>query len=414
MHRTPMPSVAAPAVAQEARPPRPTNDTAPVTPRQGAAIERARAHQLSGAAASGAGIAGMAGPAGPARPEVTADGARRCATPRHGHVRCNRLLRCRRHLRRRHDADRQRRAWRDLFADRDLSSPPLREGLIVSKQRSQFDEIGQWSEIKLEIIREYAHAYSTILTKKNFRHYYIDGFAGAGVHISKATGQWVLGSPLNALMVTPPFRHHFLIDLDGGRVQGLAEIVGGRSDVTLLQGDCNRVLLNDVFPRVRYELYERAMCLLDPYGLQLTWQVLESAGKSRTIDLFLNFPIMDINRRALWTEADRVSAEQAAPMTTLWGDDSWKSVAYRPSAQGSLFGPAEVEKAPNDAIVEAFRKRLRTKVGFEYVPQPMPMRNSTNAVIYYLFFASHQSVASDIIESIFRKYGATRTRPKRA
>lgn len=71
MHRTHMPSVAAPAVAQEARPPRPTNDTAPVTPRQGAAIERARAHQLSGAAASGAGIAGMAGPAGPARPEET-------------------------------------------------------------------------------------------------------------------------------------------------------------------------------------------------------------------------------------------------------------------------------------------------------------------------------------------------------
>ncbi len=283
----------------------------------------------------------------------------------------------------------------------------------MSKQKTQFDEIGQWSEIKLHIIREYAHAYSTILAKKNFKHYYIDGFAGAGVHISKATGQWIPGSPLNALMVTPPFRHHFLIDLDGGRVKGLAKIVGERSDVTLLQGDCNQVLLNEVLPRVRYDHYERALCLLDPYGLQLSWNVLEAAGKGRTIDLFLNFPIMDINRRALWTEADRVSAEQAAPMTELWGDDSWKTVAYQPSAQGSLFGTAELEKAPNDAIVEAFRKRLKTKAGFEYVPQPMPMRNSTNAVVYYLFFASQQPVARDIIESIFRKYGGTGIQPKR-
>lgn len=65
-------SVAAPARAQDAHWPPATNGTAPVTPRQGAAIERTQAHELSGAAASGAGIAGMAGPAGPARPEEVA------------------------------------------------------------------------------------------------------------------------------------------------------------------------------------------------------------------------------------------------------------------------------------------------------------------------------------------------------
>ena len=30
----------------------------------------------------------------------------------------------------------------------------------------QFDRIGYWSQIKLEIVREYAHAYSTILAKQ--------------------------------------------------------------------------------------------------------------------------------------------------------------------------------------------------------------------------------------------------------
>ena len=32
------------------------------------------------------------------------------------------------------------------------------------------------------------------------------------------------------------------------------------------------------------------------------------------------------------------------------------------------------------------------------------MRNSTNAVVYYLFFASQKPVAEKIIGDIFRKY----------
>jgi three-Cys-motif partner protein len=54
--------------------------------------------------------------------------------------------------------------------------------------------------------------------------------------------------------------------------------------------------------------------------------------------------------------------------------------------------------------VEAFRQRLKTKAGFKYVPQPIPMRNSKNAAIYYLFFAAQKPVASDIVEDIFDRY----------
>ncbi len=52
----------------------------------------------------------------------------------------------------------------------------------------RYDEIGYWSEIKLDIIKEYASAYSRIISKQRrpkFYHLYIDGFAGAGKHKSK-------------------------------------------------------------------------------------------------------------------------------------------------------------------------------------------------------------------------------------
>ncbi len=265
----------------------------------------------------------------------------------------------------------------------------------------KFDKIGYWSELKLDIVREYAKAYSTILSKqKNLFHLYIDAFAGAGIHISKASGDFVAGSPLNALYVEPPFREFHLIDLDGKKLDTLGELVGSRKDVYLYEGDCNDILLNQVFPKVKYENFRRGLCLLDPYGLHLNWEVIETAGKMKTLDMFLNFPTMDMNRNALWKDPDKVDETAVSRMTAFWGDDSWRQVAY--ATDRNLFGFPE--KEPNEIVAEGFRQRLLKKAGFKYVPKPIPMRNSIGAIVYYLFFASHNSAASNIIEHIFKKY----------
>jgi hypothetical protein len=74
------------------------------------------------------------------------------------------------------------------------------------------------------------------------------------------------------------------------------------------------------------------------------------------------------------------------------------------SAQGNLFSPPDLVKQDNDAIVTAFRDRLKDVAGFKYVPDPLPMKNSNNAVVYYLFLASQKAVAEKIIRDIFAKY----------
>jgi len=265
----------------------------------------------------------------------------------------------------------------------------------------RFDEIGYWSEIKLEIVEKYARAYSIILAKKKFSYVYIDGFAGPGVHISKSTGEFIPGSPLNALNISPSFHEYHLIDLDGDKTEYLKELARGRRNVYVYHGDCNEILLEKIFPQLKWEDYRRGLCLLDPYGLHLSWEVIETAGKMRTIDLFLNFPIMDMNRTALWRDWWRVSEYGIQRMTRFWGDESWKDIAY--TQEETLFGPERV-KATNEDIVKAFRTRLRKKAGFNYVPEPIPMRNSQGAVIYYLFFASHKPVAAKIVTDIFSRY----------
>lgn len=276
----------------------------------------------------------------------------------------------------------------------------------------RLDRVGEWSVEKLEIVRKYAAAYSTIMSKQpGFTHHYIDGFAGAGEHISKTTGNLIPGSALNVLAIKPPFDHYVLVDKNRKRVENLKQLIGARTDVEFLQGDCSTILLKDVLPQIQYQRKRRALCLLDPYGVHLEWAVIEMAGKLGTVDLLLNFPTMDMNMNALLTDPRKVNPREAARMTRFWGDESWKQITYRPRAQGNLFGETEKEKASNDDVVEAFCTRLKGIAGFQHVAKPVPMRNSTNTTLYYLVFASANKTACKIMQEIFRPYRKTGTNP---
>lgn len=268
---------------------------------------------------------------------------------------------------------------------------------------SGLDEIGPWSEVKLDIVREYAQSYSQILSaQKNPRlhHVYIDAFAGAGVHRSRSTKEFVPGSPLNALNVSPPFAEYHFIDISQARIGSLQQVAQQRPNVFVHEGDCNQILLEKVFPKVQFKDYRRGLCLLDPYGLHLDWQVIYTAGQMKSVEIFLNFPIMDMNMNVLKHDPDSVPSEQAERMTRFWGDESWKSAAY--STSGNLFGYEE--KTDNETVTKAFRERLLGVAGFKHVSKPLAMRNSRDAVVYYLFFASPKPVALQIVKDIFKKH----------
>lgn len=267
----------------------------------------------------------------------------------------------------------------------------------------RFDEVGYWSEVKLEILKEYASAYSRILSAQKtpeLSHVYIDAFAGAGMHVAKQSGTFVQGSPLNALLVRPPFREYHLIDIAPEKIENLRTLVGQRKDVFVHQGDCNKILMEEVFPRVKYEAYKRGLCILDPYGLDLDWHVISTAGKMKTLDVFLNFPVADMNRNVLWHDPEAVDATQKERLNRYWGDESWRDIAYRTDT--TLFGTPEKQR--NEVVAEAFRARLRKVAGFARVPEPMPMRNTRGAIVYYLYFASQKGTAEGIALDIFKKY----------
>lgn len=271
----------------------------------------------------------------------------------------------------------------------------------------KLDQIGIWSEIKLEIIKDYASAYTKIMDKQDWckGYVYIDAFAGAGKHVSKKTGELVLGSPLNALEVTPPFTEYYFIDLDEDRADIFINLAREHQNIHPYHGDCNEVLVKEIFPKIGWSTFKRALCILDPYGLHLKWQTIKIAAELKTVDIFINFPIMDINRNVLFEDLSKAKADDIERMNTFWGDESWKQLLYK--EQENLFGGTQHIKFENyHVLAKELSKRLK-EVGFNNVPEPILMRNTKNGPLYYLYFASQKDVANNIISDIFNKYKRT-------
>jgi three-Cys-motif partner protein len=114
---------------------------------------------------------------------------------------------------------------------------------------SILDIIGPWSEFKLQIIKNYAKAYAIILSKQDYlKFYYIDAFAGAGIHKSKDRDELIPGSPYNALKVEPKFNGYCFIDMDELKVNSLENISKDQRNVKVFSGDCNPILLEKSYP----------------------------------------------------------------------------------------------------------------------------------------------------------------------
>src|SRR3990172_5278397 len=129
-----------------------------------------------------------------------------------------------------------------------------------------------------------------------------------------------------------------------------------------------------IFPGLTYDSFKRELCILDPYGLDLKWDTIKKAADLKTVDIFLNFSIMDANRNVLFEDLSMVKQEDIARMETFWGDTSWKELIYK--EQKDLFGETRQIKVDNfKRLALGFRERLKKIADFKYTPEPVLMRN---------------------------------------
>ncbi len=92
----------------------------------------------------------------------------------------------------------------------------------------EFDEIGVWSELKLEIVEKYGSAYTSAFKKPASKSTTLMASVDQALTSRKQTGEIVEGSPARALKVSPPFDGYHFIDLGGEKTDFLRSMCGNR------------------------------------------------------------------------------------------------------------------------------------------------------------------------------------------
>ena len=274
---------------------------------------------------------------------------------------------------------------------------------------------GDWTSEKLERLRKYLKAYTTIFKgnerARNLFPVYIDAFAGTGYRIpshptteldmllpelAEAENQdFLKGSACIALEVEPPFREYIFIEQDTQRAQELenlkVEFPQRASAIKIVNRDANSYLKEWC---ASMGLLTRAVIFLDPYGMQVEWSLIEAIAHTQKIDLWILFPLgVAVNR--LLTRDGPPPERWAASLTKLLGTEEWREVFYPHQKVLTLFGEEsmQLKQADFEKISQFFVRRLQM-IFPAVAPNPLPLMNSRNNPLYLLCFAASNPKSS--------------------
>jgi len=265
---------------------------------------------------------------------------------------------------------------------------------------------GKWTAAKLECVKKYLAAYTTIMSKQAFRVAYIDAFAGSGYWSEKRdddhaqlafpeltgsdTRGYRDGSARIALGTEPRFDKYLLVETSGDRAQRLdalrTEFSDKAADIQVIVTDANAYLL-DLCENKRWENH-RAVLFLDPYGMQIDWTTVEAIAGTKAIDMWYLFPLGVAVNRLLRRDAN-ISSGIRVRLDRLFGTDAWFDAFYEVQERLTLEGPeACTVKTGTFESISAFVNSRLAGVFAGVAERPLALCNSKNVPIYLLCFAA--------------------------
>ncbi len=259
---------------------------------------------------------------------------------------------------------------------------------------------GPWTVEKLDALGAYLVGYTQALKNQVFRRLYIDAFAGTGDRaVKREEAQSLLeipeldamtkGSARVALEVEPPFHRYIFIERRHRRSSALQHLKGEFPDrnIEILNEDANTAV-----QRICRETdwwSHRAVLFLDPYGMQVSWETVEAAARTKAIDVWMLYP-SGIGLNRLLTRSGDIPPEWQETLDRSLGTPNWREAFYRVvGATTDLFGHSSIDRVKQAGTrkFEAFLlDRLRT-VFAGVAPETLPLKNSRGQVMYLLCFA---------------------------
>ena len=282
------------------------------------------------------------------------------------------------------------------------SSREILQGLEADDDGRPKRSIGIWTLEKLAILDLYFHGFTTASAKAGGGAC-VDGLAGPGlceVRRALVPPRFVWGSPLLAARTTPPFERCFFIEKNRRNAEALiARTHAFVNRITVMARDVNEELAKIVHD----EVPRRApcFCLLDPEGLELSWQTISSAalvpGRRRKPEFLVLFPSSALMR--LLPKKGIVNPRHAEILDKLMPERGWREI-YDLRLRRQI-SPSEAK----DRYVELYRRGFQG-LGYRAFSHPVhapTIPGGKRRERYQLIFATEHEAGAQIILDVFER-----------
>jgi three-Cys-motif partner protein len=280
---------------------------------------------------------------------------------------------------------------------------------------------GNWTKIKIEILVEYAKAYLNIMNvyanRYGWKLMYFDGFAGSGeivkVTDDKEAGYYdvdiTIGAARRIIEIDDPraFDEYYFVEKDEknfARLESSTKKSYPKKKIYAVQDDCNKKLVDlaNYLRKPKNKNY-RTLAYVDPCGMQLEWQSIESL-RGLPMDIWILVPTgLGVNR--LLKRNGQISDAWLERLEKFLGLDRNEIEKYFYKKSETLF-PDIIHIKKEEYAIEKSAKlyQSRLKEVFELVSKPYELKNSSNSIMFHLYLASNNKTAIKIANDIVRKY----------
>jgi len=277
---------------------------------------------------------------------------------------------------------------------------------------------GNWTEMKIKMIVDYAKAYLTIMNKyPQFEVIYFDGFAGSG-DISKDNTtdiDSIKGAAIRILEIDQPkpFDMYYFVELNERNAEELKSTIRNtfieKSKIAYIAcEDCNNKLVS-LSQYLRKRPNARVLAFIDPYGMAVNWSSIEVL-KGLGIDLWMLVPTGIGVSRLLKGDGNIPDAwlNRLEKFLGITRQEIMKNF-YKKQSYQDLFTsePVTLQIKDRDTISkihDLYKERLLTV--FKYVSDAFVLRNSKSSVMYHFMMATNNpsalNIANDIVKPKFK------------
>jgi three-Cys-motif partner protein len=280
---------------------------------------------------------------------------------------------------------------------------------------------GPWTEKKLNAFSKSVSSYLTIMSKNPYwKTIYFDGFAGSGnrkekcnsplfeqLKITLQEDNVYKGSAERVLKIKNDisFDHYYFIDTNKEslkkleiRLKNLPEI--DTKKLNFKPGDCNEYLyeLSRVLKTGKYA----ALVLLDPFGMQISWDAIASLKGTRS-DIWILVPTGVIVNRLLNRNGELKQIEKLQSFFGL-SEEEIRSLFYTKEVRSTLFGEEEITNKiirPIERIAKVYIRQMKS-IWNNVTEDPLILCNSRGVPIFHFIFASNNQFAAKIAGQIIK------------